>query len=246
MSSHVQPLECAAQRRQAWEILCDLSSFTSASFDAVKLLRSQRFVDDEVYAIVRRSLCFEEPLKTRVTNLLKRVVQYRKMTWPCHQASLSLPFLSHASVVRTPRRSSHQKPSSLLMLGGFLINGGAFMDSLQQLRCLFLQEQWDMHEQCVLRVYRLDWKRVQNSKKALQGLVVHCEDHHPNHLMAFCPQIYFASVSGTWADPLVFQELNTDAVALKIWVLEQIPKQLKSRYPWGVDASGSLPVGLSC
>ena len=70
-----------------------------ASFDAVKLLRSQRLVDDEVYsyAIVRLSLCLEEPLKTRVRNLLKRVVQYRKMTWPNYQATLSLPFLSHAS-----------------------------------------------------------------------------------------------------------------------------------------------------
>ena len=75
-------------------------------------------------------------------------------------------------------------------------------------------------------------------------VVVRCEDHHPNHMMAFCPQFLFASVSRTWADPLVFQELNMDAVAPKAWVLEQIPKQLKNRYPWGVDASGSLPVGF--
>ena len=32
----VQPFECAVQRRQAWEILYDLSSFTRASFDALK------------------------------------------------------------------------------------------------------------------------------------------------------------------------------------------------------------------
>ena len=93
----VQPVERAVQRRQAWEILYDLSSSARASFEAVKFLRSQRLGDDEVYAIVRLSLCLEEPLKTRVRNLLKRIVQHRKMTWPCHQASLSLPLLSHGS-----------------------------------------------------------------------------------------------------------------------------------------------------
>ena len=86
------------QRRQAWEILYDLSSVTRASFDAVKLLRSQRLVDDEVYAIIRLSFCLEEPLKTRVRNLLKSVAHHRQMTWPGHQqACLSLPFLSHQS-----------------------------------------------------------------------------------------------------------------------------------------------------
>ena len=96
----VQPFECAVQRRQAWEILYDLSSFTRASFDALKslkLLRSQRLVDDEVYALVHLSLCLEEPLKTRIRNLLKKVVKFRKMTWPAHQACLSIPFMSHAS-----------------------------------------------------------------------------------------------------------------------------------------------------
>ena len=46
----------------------------------------------------------------------------------------------------------------------------------------------------------------------------------PNHLMAFCPQCYFASVNRTWEDPLVFQELDTNADALKQWVFQQIPK----------------------
>ena len=87
------------QRRQAWEILYDLSSFTHASFDAVKLLRSQRLVDDEVYAIIRLSFCLEEPLKTRVRNLLKRVAHYRQMTWPESPTSMSFFTLSVASIV---------------------------------------------------------------------------------------------------------------------------------------------------
>ena len=108
----------------------------------------------------------------------------------------------------------------------------------------FRQQQWQLHERCVHAEYRLDWRKVQNCKKALQAFVVHCEDHHPNHLMAFCPQFYFASVSRTWTDPLVFQELNTDAESLKAWVFQQIPKNIRSKCPWGVDSSGSLPVGF--
>ena len=341
----VQPLECAMQRRQVWEILYDLSSFTHASFDAVKLLRSQRLVDDEVYAIIRLSFCLEEPLRTRVRNLLKRVAHYRKMTWPGHQqACLSLPFLSHQSFAVSVDRwlrgtvlrfrpilvpfhlpstkvreatlqsckdlphnvpvwnkfllqhgeadlackcSSLQLPAECFVDGhlaagfemlsaihpdlGYLGQGSAnstffpsktkfFADAKERLEkwrrihCLpaltmqsfetFLQQQWQLHERCVHAEYRLDWQKVQNGKKALQAFVVHCEDHHPNHLMAFCPQFYFACVSRTWMDPLVFQELNTDAESLKAWVFQQIPKSLRSKYPWGVDSSGSLPVGF--
>ena len=97
-----------------------------------------------------------------------------------------------------------------------------------------LQQQWQLHERCVHAEYRLDWQKVQNGKKALQAFVVHCEDHHPNHFMAFCPQFYFACVSRTWMNPLVFQELNTDAESLKARVFQQIPKNLRSKYPWGV------------
>ena len=48
----------------------------------VKQLRSDRFVDDEVYALVCLSLCVEESLKSRVRKLLQGVVRHRNMTWP--------------------------------------------------------------------------------------------------------------------------------------------------------------------
>ena len=341
----VQPFECAVRRRQAWEILYDLSSFTRASFEAVKHLRSQKMVDDEVYAIVRLSLCLEEPLRTRVRKLLRKVVEHRKMTWPKqHQTSLSIPFLAHSSFVTSldawlktlvlrfrsilvpfhlpasrVREASLQSCKDLLhnvhvwnrsllskgescltckcadlqlpsecfvdghlaagieLLGPlhydlwYLGQGSAnstffpsktkfLTDALQSFdkwRCnhgmpstvvasfrVFMLEQWKLHEQCVQQQSRLDWKRVQNCKKALREFVVHCEDHHPNHLMAFCPLFYFASVQRTWADPLVFQQLNTEPAELKSWVLAQIPPQIQRRYPRGVDSSGSLPVGF--
>ena len=282
----VQPFECTVERRQAWEILYDLSSFTRASFDALKLLRSQRLVDDEVYSIVRLSLCLEEPLKTRVRNSFKKVVKFRKMTWPAHQACLSIPFMSHASFsasvdrwlktlvlhfrpllgpldlpsarvreaalqsckgllhnvpiwdrfllehgqTKLPRKcSSFQLPDEHFAAGieqlgdlhsdlWYLGQGSAnstffpsktkvFADASQRFDKwrrihgfpasvllpfnVFLQEHWSLREQCVKREPRLCWQRVQNCKKALQDLVAHCEDHHPNHLMAFCPSSLF-------------------------------------------------------
>ena len=64
-----------------------VSSHLSVQFRDVK---RRRFcmISPVSYAIVRLSLCLEEPLKTRVRNLLKRIVQHRKITWPCHQACL--------------------------------------------------------------------------------------------------------------------------------------------------------------
>ena len=60
----------ALARLQAWDLMFDLSSFTLASFNACTLLRSGRFVNDEVYAIIRLSFSLEEPLKTKVRKLL--------------------------------------------------------------------------------------------------------------------------------------------------------------------------------
>ena len=341
-----QPLCFAVTRRHAWELLFDIASFTRASFEALKLLRSERFVDDDVYAILRLSLSLEEPLKTRVRQLLKGVVRHRLMTWPSGHSSLRIPFLAHAGFAhslerwlsatvqrfkhvlvpfhlpsRKIRETKHQACKDLLhnvpkwdqflqqngtqqlpcpcaqfrdrlspvcfvqghvatgveMLGAihselqFLGQGSAnstFFPSLQQyLRvackgfgtwrkvhglplCLeddfveFLKQQWHLHSASVQQHHRLDWRLVQRCKQALNPFVVHCEDHHPNHLMVFCPQFYFASVLRTWSDPLVFEPLSSSSDELRSWLFAQIPAALKRQYPWGVDLKGSLPVGF--
>ena len=84
-----------------------------------------------------------------------------------------------------------------------------------EFRC-FLQQQWSWHLQAVRKHRRLEWPLIQRCKKALLSFVIHCEDHHPNHLMAFCPQFYFASVMRTWSDPLVFRPLSTNAEQLRL------------------------------
>ena len=59
------------KRKQAWELLYDLASFTRQSFEAAKSLRSYRFVDTEVYAIIRLSNALEQPSQSRVRRLLR-------------------------------------------------------------------------------------------------------------------------------------------------------------------------------
>ena len=108
----------------------------------------------------------------------------------------------------------------------------------------FLEEQWPEHTHAVRTGRRPDWHLVQECKRTLQEFVVHCEDPHPNRLTLFCPRFYYASVGRTWADPLVFQELNSQPEELLAQTFEKIPSSVRQRYSWGIDAAGSLLVGF--
>ena len=77
-----------------------------------------------------------------------------------------------------------------------------------------------------------------------KDFVVHCEDHEPNHLMIFCPRFYFQSALRTWQDPEVFESVSGSRDQWNQWVLDEIPGRLRSRYKWGINANGTLPVGF--
>ena len=73
---------------------------------------------------------------------------------------------------------------------------------------------------------------------------MHCEDHEPNHLIIFCPRFHFQSALRTWQDPDVFESLSGSRDQWNQWVLDEIPCRLRSRYKWGINANGTLPVGF--
>ena len=98
-----QPAAFSIRRKQAWEILFDVASHTLASFRACTVLRSSRYVNDEVYAVIRLSLTLEEPLRSRTRQLLKQVANYRQMTWPSNAGTLSLQPMAHRSFSREIR-----------------------------------------------------------------------------------------------------------------------------------------------
>ena len=108
-----------------------------------------------------------------------------------------------------------------------------------------LQEQWAKHIACMHADPRLTWKDVSVARALLhKDFVVHCEDHEPNHLMIFCPRFYFQSALRTWQDPEVFESLSGSRDQWNQWVLDEIPSRLRSRYKWGINANGTLPVGF--
>ena len=108
-----------------------------------------------------------------------------------------------------------------------------------------LQVQWEKHVQHLSREARLTWKDVSAARSLLhRHFVVHCEDHEPNHLMIYCPQFYFQAALRTWRDPAVFEPVEGSVEQLSTWVQDIIPGLLRKRYRWGINPSGTLPVGF--
>ena len=83
-----QPEILQLQRRSAWEILFNLTCFSRAPFEELKRLRSDRYVPDEIYSLIRLSNSLEEPGK----KALKSVCHHRNMSWPRSALGLRLKF----------------------------------------------------------------------------------------------------------------------------------------------------------
>ena len=62
--------------------------------------------------------------------------------------------------------------------------------------------------------------------------------------MIYCPQFYFQAALRTWRDPAVFEPVEGSPEQLSTWVMDRIPGLLKKRYRWGINPSGTLPVGF--
>ena len=60
--------------------------------------------------------------------------------------------------------------------------------------------------------------------------------------MIFCPQFYFQAALRTWKDPEVFEPVPGSQDQWNQWVLDEIPRRLRSRYKWGINGKGTLPV----
>ena len=97
LHTQLQPEQFQLKRRQAWEILFNLTCFSRAPFEEAKRLRSGRYVPDEIYSLIRLSNCLEEPGKSKARKILKSVCVYRNMTWPKSAMGLQLRFTSHPS-----------------------------------------------------------------------------------------------------------------------------------------------------
>ena len=61
---------------------------------------------------------------------------------------------------------------------------------------LFCDEQWLQHVNMLEQTPRLNWAMLQKVKPALhKDLVLYNEDHHPNHIVCFCPRFFLLGIA---------------------------------------------------
>ena len=81
-------------QEQAWRIVCQISLFTRASYEACKRIRSGEFHTLEVYALYRPANHMEEPGRSRVKSLIGKALLFRNATVPKNNLPLHIPFLA--------------------------------------------------------------------------------------------------------------------------------------------------------
>ena len=108
----------------------------------------------------------------------------------------------------------------------------------------FCEEQWLQHVNMLEQAPRLNWAMLQNVKSTLhKDLVLYNEDHHPNHIVCFCPRFFLRGLCNTWDDPSVFKSLDGSPEEWRQKMLDKIPAHLSRRYSWSFCKSASLPRG---
>ena len=74
-------------------------------------------------------------------------------------------------------------------------------------------------------------------------MVLYNEDHHPNHIVCFCPRFFLRGLCSTWDDPSVFRSLDGSPEEWRQKMLDEIPAHLSRRSSWSFCKSASLPRG---
>ena len=67
------------------------------------------------------------------------------------------------------------------------------------------------------------------------------EDHHPNHVVCYCPRFFLGSIRNTWDDPAVFRSLDGTPEFWRRQKLDQVPAKISRRYSWRFSRGASLP-----
>ena len=107
----------------------------------------------------------------------------------------------------------------------------------------FVDQEWPLH----LRFTSsgaFTWPEIVRIKRLLSKVVVHCQDHQPDHLKIFCPQIFWKGLRSTFLDGDVLSRctLTPEQALLR---LPDIVGSLKDKYPWAFNFDGRLPYGYT-
>ena len=100
---------------------------------------------------------------------------------------------------------------------------------------------WPAHLQALLHRDACSFADVAEARQALQGFVVHCEDHEPTRFCIYCPIHYHQVMVRTFEDQSVFGKLKASPSSLFASFRQLVPQDLFKRYSWGLSFDSRLP-----
>ena len=65
-----------------------------------------------------------------------------------------------------------------------------------------------------------------------QGMIWHCEDHHPNRAVVYCPVLYHEMLARTFLASDIFQEVPQAVADLLRGQRDEAQRRFREQYPW--------------
>ena len=106
---------------------------------------------------------------------------------------------------------------------------------LQRLTDLWRQHEANMPSQAITAA------QLSAATRFWSQLLVHCQDHQPDHLMAYCPRLYLRLLRATFLDDQVYHSVPTTPALLQTTLPCLVPSWLRKAYSWGIVDSARLP-----
>ena len=143
-----------------WNILVQLARGGMQTFEAEKTLRSALFHSQHIYALLRMTLLLDDPPRTRVRAILKRVLKFRDCPEPPYTKPLILPMLGHKRFKKDLQRWMVQRiqEHKPFLVPFHLPNKSVIVGKLPSIRDILYnhlsviqQWQWEQEPQCRCR-----------------------------------------------------------------------------------------------
>ncbi len=100
-------------------------------------------------------------------------------------------------------------------------------------------ELWNQHRQHLAD--HISTTSIKGLQQLFPDCIFHNEDKHASSLRIYCPCLYHACLTKTFADPQIFQPTGeTPSVVLRITV-QHLRNTFSSRYPWAIGTGQMLP-----
>ena len=102
----------------------------------------------------------------------------------------------------------------------------------------FIKQQLAQHQQYATHTLNLHMMKALQEK--LPAGVIHCQDHHADRLIWYCPLLYHKCISGTFMNPEVFQVSEHPPLRLHVATHQRMLKRLP-KHKWAFPNWGRIP-----